>query len=155
KDAFHRRIVTGEDGTNPALVGTKAAIHYRFEAVPPGGSVMLRMRLTAAQSPEAPLEGIEALIARRREEADEFFGHIHPPGASDDERNIQRQALAGLLWTKMCYLFDVDAWLDGDDPDDPPPPSRQTIRNQHWKHLNSMRVLAVPDKWEYPWFAAW
>ena len=74
---------------------------------------------------------------------------------SIDRRNVQRQALAGLLWTKQSYLFDVGAWLDGDNPAWSPPASRRTIRNQHWRHLNSMRVMTVPDKWEYPWFAAW
>ena len=94
-------------------------------------------------------------MAARRAEADEFYSAIHPRGASDDERRIQRQALAGVLWTKQSYLFDVNVWLDGDDPNHPPPPSRHTIRNQHWRHLNSLRIMSVPDKWEYPWFAAW
>ena len=80
---------------------------------------------------------------------------LAPNEATADERLVQRRALAGLLWSKQSYLFDVARWLDGDDPAQPPPPSRRTIRNSHWRHLNSMRVMSMPDKWEYPWFAAW
>ncbi len=94
-------------------------------------------------------------MAERKAEADEFYASIHPPGATEDERRIQRQAFAGLLWTKSCYIFDVQLWLNGDRPDLPPPESRKQIRNAHWRHLNSMRVMTLPDKWEYPWFAAW
>jgi hypothetical protein len=99
--------------------------------------------------------GVERIIAERRREADEFYDTVHPPKATEDERRVQRQAFAGLLWTKQNYIFDVDVWLDGDDPESPPPDSRKRIRNSHWRHLNSMRVLLMPDKWEYPWFAAW
>jgi hypothetical protein len=102
-----------------------------------------------------PLADVEDVVRRRRADADEFYAEIHPPHATDDEKLVQRQALAGMLWTKQIYLFDVDLWLDGDDPDNPPPASRRNIRNVHWRHLNSMRILSMPDKWEYPWFAAW
>jgi hypothetical protein len=114
----------------------------------------LRLRLTP-ETLKAPLEDVDRIIEQRRHEADEFYAAIHPPKATGDEKNIQRQAFAGLLWTKQVYLFDVNAWFDGDDPKYPPPGSRQMIRNRHWRHLNSMRVLSMPDKWEYPWFAAW
>ncbi len=154
KDAFHRHLIGGEDCLNPANVGTKAALHYTFE-IPAGGSVVLRLRLTGERVLADPLGEVDALVARRRAEADEFYAAIHPPGASVDERAVQRQAFAGLLWTKQSYIFDVNQWLQGDFPDSPPPPSRLGIRNSHWKHLNSMRVMTVPDKWEYPWFAAW
>src|SRR5262249_41027396 len=97
----------------------------------------------------------DTTIDQRRMRADEFYASLHPPTATPDERMIQRQALAGLLWTKQSYIFDVNVWLDGDNSDTPPPASRATIRNQHWRHLNSMRVMAIPDKWEYPWFASW
>src|SRR5205807_598806 len=90
-----------------------------------------------------------------REEADEFYDSIHPPKATDEEKMIQRQALSGMLWNKQIYLYDVETWMDGDRPDIPPPPERKWIRNRHWRHLNSMRILTMPDKWEYPWFAAW
>ncbi len=155
KDAFHRRIIHGEACTNPAERGTKGAVHYRFENVPAGAAVSVRLRLTAEADLRSPLAQVDQVIAQRRREADEFYATIHPPGATADERLVQRQAWAGLLWSKQCYLFNVQEWLDGDDPSWPPPASRRTIRNQHWRHLNSMRVMSMPDKWEYPWFAAW
>jgi hypothetical protein len=102
-----------------------------------------------------PLREMQAIVEQRRREADEFYEAIHPPNASADEKLVQRQALAGMLWTKQIYLFDVHKWLEGDNPGTPPPDSRNRIRNSHWKHLNSMRILSMPDKWEYPWFAAW
>jgi hypothetical protein len=154
KDAFHRYVVQGEGAAvNHDQAGTKACVRYRFE-VPPGGSVTLRLRL-AGEHLEDPLGGVDATVAARQAEADEFYAAIHPPQASEDERRVQRQALAGLLWSKQIYLFDVNLWLDGDDPRWPPPPSRLRRRNTHWRHLNSMRVMTIPDKWEYPWFAAW
>jgi hypothetical protein len=155
KDAFHRHIIRGERCTNPALVGSKAAIRYQFASIPPGESAVVRLRLSDQPALDAPLDDVDAVIARRRAEADEFYAAIHPADANADERNIQRQAFAGVLWNKQAYLFDVQAWLAGDDPDYPPPPGRPAIRNDHWRHLNSMRVLSLPDKWEYPWFAAW
>ncbi len=155
KDAFHRRIVNGEDCTNPAGIGTKAAIHYQFDAVQPGETVTLRFRLTDTCFLDDPLAGIDESIALRRREADAYYESIHPAKATDDEKLVQRQALASMLWTKQAYLIDVDLWLKGDNPNWPPPKSRDHIRNQHWKHLNSMRVMTVCDKWEYPWFAAW
>ena len=94
-------------------------------------------------------------MQERRLEADEFYEAVHPPKATEDERRVQRQAFAGLLWTKQIYLFDVNRWLEGDNTRCTPPASRNWIRNRHWRHLNSMRVLSMPDKWEYPWFAAW
>jgi len=154
KDAFHRAIVDREEAVvNPNRTGTKSCLHYQY-TVPAGGSVVARLRLTA-EPIRTPLNDVHQLIARRRQEADEFYAAIHPPKATEDEKRVQRQAFAGLLWTKQIYLFDVNAWLDGDDPKCPPPASRQGIRNRHWRHLNSMRVLSMPDKWEYPWFAAW
>ncbi len=155
KDAFHRHVVGGEDCTNPARVGTKAAVHYRFDAVPPGGSVVVRLRLSDSGALASPLAEVDGIVARRRHEADEFYNSVYPPGASDDDKRVQRLAFAGLLWTKMVYLYDVHAWLDGDNPDLPPPASRKRGRNAHWLHLNTMRVMIPCEKWEYPWFAAW
>jgi hypothetical protein len=155
KDAFHRQLIQGEHCVNPRGVGTKAAIHYRFPAIPPGKSAVLRFRLTEPPDLVEPLAEVDSIVALRRREADDYYAAIHPPNASEDERNIQRQAFAGLLWSKQSYLFDVNLWLDGDDPRLPPSPTRQRIRNSRWRHLNSMRVMSVPDKWEYPWFAAW
>ncbi|HEY0173936.1 MAG TPA: hypothetical protein VGB98_23170 [Pyrinomonadaceae bacterium] len=155
KDAFHRYVVAGERAAvNPESHGTKACVHYENLNVPAGGSVVVRLRLTDVLTDE-PLRDVDEVVARRREEADEFYAEIHPPAASEDEKRVQRQALAGMLWTKQIYLYDVNVWLDGDNPAWPPPESRRQIRNAHWKHLNSMRVLSMPDKWEYPWFAAW
>ncbi len=155
KDAFHRYIIEAEGCVNPELTGTKAALHYRFPAVPSGGTVCLLLRLTDQNTLTDPLAHVEEILQRCREEADEFYASIHPPGASEDERRVQRQAFAGLLWTKQSYIFDVTEWFDGDCRAWPPADSRKTIRNQHWRHLNSLRVMTMPDKWEYPWFAAW
>jgi hypothetical protein len=154
KDAFHRHIINGEACVNPEQTGTKACIHYANVNVPAGGSVMFRLRLTNQAKP-ALLADVDRVVAERRKEADAFYATVHPPGTSEDERRVQRQALAGMLWTKQAYLFDVNTWLEGDDPTRPPAESRKGLRNGHWKHLNSMRVLTLPDKWEYPWFAAW
>jgi hypothetical protein len=155
KDAFHRCVVDGERAAvNPEPFGTKACFHYESLDVPAGGSVSVRLRLTDELTDE-PLSDVDAVINERREEADEFYAAIHPPLATEDECRVQRQALAGMLWTKQIYIYDVNIWLDGDNPDLPPPASHKTIRNSHWKHLNTMRILSMPDKWEYPWFAAW
>jgi hypothetical protein len=153
KDAFHRHVVNGEDCVSPDPVGTKACYAYRL-LVPAGGSASLELRMTP-EILEDPLAGVAAVLAQRRAEADEFYAAIQPQAASDDERRIQRQALAGMLWTKQIYLFDVNQWLEGDNPRWPPPEGRKKLRNAHWRHLNSMRILSMPDKWEYPWFAAW
>jgi hypothetical protein len=146
KDAFHRHLVNGE--ALQADAGTKACLVYKLN-----GSAVLRLRL----SPDAGarLDEVDQVIAARKQEADAFYDQVHPPGANPEEREIQRQALAGLLWSKQIYLFDVNRWLEGDDPSHPPPESRKQIRNTRWRHLNSMRILSMPDKWEYPWFAAW
>lgn len=154
KDAFHRHVIDGELCTNPDLLGTKACLHYDHWIVPAGGSITLRLRLTDKEM-KKPLADVDKIIAKRRAEADEFYSEIHAVGASEDECSVQRQALAGMLWTKQIYLYDVDLWLKGDNPNCPPPKSRDHIRNVHWKHLNSKRILLMPDKWEYPWFAAW
>ena len=152
KDAFHRRIVDVErDAVNPAKAGTKACAWMRVE-IDPGESHVMEMRLAPANGQRPTANDI---IAQRRKEADEFYASIHPAKASDEEKRIQRQAFAGMLWNKQSYLFDVDVWLDGDNPALPPPPARHLGRNRRWRHLNSMRILSMPDKWEYPWFAAW
>jgi hypothetical protein len=153
KDAFHRQIVNREICVNGDGTGTKACVHYRA-TVPGRGSRVWNLRLSPGPMAD-PLGDVERVIGRRRVEADEFYAAIHPPNASADEKLVQRQALAGMLWTKQIYLFDVDCWLDGDNPQAPPPESRKKIRNRSWRHLNSMRILSMPDKWEYPWFAAW
>ncbi|MBZ5602980.1 MAG: glucosidase [Acidobacteriia bacterium] len=151
KDAFHRYLVHGEAGVvNPAMRGTKACLDYKVH-VAARSSVVLRLSLTDG----AAIEDVDAIVASRKSDADEFYATVHPPRASDEEKMIQRQALAGLLWSKQFYYFDVNRWLEGDNPNLPPPESRKHSRNRHWRHLNSMRLLSMPDKWEYPWFAAW
>lgn len=153
KDAFHRHIVDGEPSVNPELRGTKACVNYE-RMVPAGGQTRIELRITQDRL-EKPFADIDAIFALRKNEADEFYDSIHPAGASADERLIQRQAFAGLMWGKQSYIFDVNQWLDGDNSGAPPPQSRKQIRNQHWRHLNSQRIISMPDKWEYPWFAAW
>jgi hypothetical protein len=153
KDAFHRHIVHGEHTVNPAHCGTKAGLHC-VRRVKAGESTVMRLRLTPADFTD-PLAEVDRITQARLSEADEFYAEIHPASASEDERRIQRQAFAGLMWSKQNYIFDVDKWLDGDHSATPPPQARAVSRNRHWRHLNSMRVLSMPDKWEYPWFAAW
>ena len=154
KDAFHRHVIHGEiAAVNPARTGTRACVHYT-ETIAAGASHVWRFRL-APDRLDGALADVDAIVAARKAEADEFYDTVHPPRANADERLVQRQALAGLLWTKQIYLFDVNQWLNGDDAAHPPPPGRPLIRNTHWRHLNSMRILSMPDGWEYPWFAAW
>jgi len=151
KDAFHRYVVNGESCVNPAQLGTKACLHYRC-TVAGGSSIVIRLRLTE-KAMANPLRDVEELIEERRTDANEFYEAIHPPKATEEEKMIQRRAFAGILWGKQIYLFDVNRWLEGDSL--PPPKGHKTTRNIHWRHLNSMRVLSMPDKWEFPWFAAW
>ncbi len=154
KDAFHRYIVDGEGAVNPQNEGTKSCIHYEALEVPAGGSVVVRLRLTG-ELLDHPTASVDEIVRVRRAEADEFYETVHPETATEEEKSVQRQAIAGMLWSKQIYIYDVDVWLEGDNPDWPPPDARRNIRNKHWMHLNSMRVLSMPDKWEYPWFAAW
>jgi hypothetical protein len=153
KDGFHRHIVNREDTVNPDKTGTKSGFHIKRH-VKGGQSTVIILRLTNAEL-KNPLADVEKIVKGNLAEANAFYADIHPPKASADEKLIQRQAFAGMMWSKQNYIFDVDQWLAGDNSKSPPPASRNHIRNQHWKHLNSMRVLSMPDKWEYPWFAAW
>ena len=153
KDAFHRHIINGEACVNPHNVGTKAGLHYHLE-IEAGASKSITLVLGRKNASTVRRNATEFLATRKRE-ADEFYASVHPPKATEDEKLIQRQALAGLLWSKQLYYFDVDEWIHGDNPQAPPSASRQRGRNKHWQHLNSLRILSMPDKWEYPWFAAW
>jgi hypothetical protein len=154
KDAFHRAIVNAEtDAVNPAQTGTKAALQYT-RRVKAGASTVVRLRLSS-KALKDPLAELDAIVKHRLADADTFYEGIHPKQASEDEKRIQRQAFAGMMWSKQNYIFDVEQWLKGDSTNNPPPQSRNHMRNKHWRHLNSMRVLSMPDKWEYPWFAAW
>ena len=125
KDAFHRRIVHGENCTNPARVGTKACARYTYQ-VPAGESVVLRLRLTPDKL-RAPLAEVDRIVTQRRIEADEFYDVVQPASATPDEKTIQRQALSGMLWSKQIYLWDVNLWLEGDNPKLPPPESRKRL----------------------------
>lgn len=154
KDGFHRKIIRQEDSINPQKEGSKAALHYHFDSIAPGSSAKVFFRFSN-QLLENPLQDVEAIIEKRKQEADEFYASIHPENLSEDEKRIQRQALAGMIWNKQIYIYDVNQWLKGDNPKKLPPDMRMIGRNNHWRHLNSMRIMLMPDKWEYPWFAAW
>jgi hypothetical protein len=161
KDGFHEYIVHGDKtAVNPKQTGTKAAAHFPFE-IPPGGKFELRLRLTD-QAPAVSLtsdaafgKGFDDVFALRRNEADDFYAHINRHPMSDDAKQVSRQALAGLLWNKECYHYEVARWLDGDPTQPAPPPERRAGRNHDWKHLYNSDVISMPDKWEYPWYASW
>ncbi len=153
KDAFHRFLIEKDESSISKVSGTKGCLYESFD-IPPKKEVVVYFRLSAHPL-EDPMKGIEEVFAERIREADEFYASVHPKEAKEEEKQIQRQALAGMLWSKQFYYFDVEKWLKGDNAAMPPSESRYRIRNVHWQHLNSMRILSVPDKWEYPWFAAW
>jgi hypothetical protein len=156
KDAFHELVVGGRnDAVNPNRTGTKAAARYRL-AVPAGGEHVVRLRLSShVNGASAFGPAFDALFAMRIREADEFYRPLAPTEVSDDERAIQRQAFAGLLWNKQFYHYDVERWLTGDPGQPPPPPERWRGRNRNWTHLNNHDVISMPDTWEYPWYASW
>jgi hypothetical protein len=154
KDAFHDRVVRGmRDAVNPANQGTKAAGVFA-QAVPAGGTLAVRARLTPLK-PDAPFADFDAVFAKRQAEADAFYAELQQGQPDEDARRVQRQALAGLLWSRQYYSYDVPLWLDGDPAQPPPPPGRREGRNAGWRHLNNADVVSMPDKWEYPWYAAW
>lgn len=145
---------------NPAKEGTKAAAHYTFKDIPPrGGCVVVRLKLT----PNAPSEDPSILdeelfddnVEARRVDADEFYSRLGRGPISDDLRNVMRQALSGMLWTKQYYRYIQKEWIEGDPGQPPPPSERKWVRNKEWRHLYIDDVLSMPDKWEYPWFATW
>ncbi len=154
KDAFHRTIVDGENCVNPANVGTKACMHYKDIEIPAGSSHVIRLRLTD-QALQNPLEEVDQIVATRKAEADQFYEGVHAKGLNDEEKLIQRQALSGMLWSKQVYMYNVKRWFEGDAIHEDVPKKRKLVRNTHWKHLISKRIISMPDKWEYPWFAAW
>ena len=156
KDAFHDYVVHGRhDVVNPAQSGTKAAAYYTL-AVPAGGTVTLRLRLRpAAGSPDGLGDDFDQVFAERRRAADEFYAGCIAEPLSGDERRVARQAYAGLLWSKQFYHYSVGEWLDGDPGQPAPPPSRRRGRNAEWGHAYHADILSMPDKWEYPWYAAW
>lgn len=160
KDAFHRHIVNKEkNAVNPKKTGTKSAAWYAFnqgDGVPPGECAVVRFRISKKHD-EGFLdeELFDDVMDQRLAEADEFYWRISPMPMADDLRNIQRQALSGMLWCKQFYYFVWDQWANGDPGSPPPPPGRKNIRNQQWKHMYLDDILSMPDSWEYPFFAAW
>ena len=154
KDALHEYVVHGNhEAVNPALTGTKAAAHYAFEVLA-GGEREVRLRLTGNHN-SRPFADFDAVFESRRREADEFYRHLQEGIAGDDARRVQRQAFAGMIWSKQFYSYDVPQWLKGDPAFPPPPAERARGRNCEWAHLNNADILSMPDKWEYPWYAVW
>jgi hypothetical protein len=152
KDGFHDYLIHGrEDAVSADLSGTKACGLYRLE-VEGGGQRVLRLRLCIKDSPALPCDHT---IAQRLHEADEFYASFQPPHLSRDGKSVQRQAFAGMLWSKQYYHYVVEDWLKGDPGLPPPPAERLNGRNSGWPHLYNSDVVSMPDKWEYPWYAAW
>ncbi len=154
KDAFHACLVSGQGGAvNPARTGTKAAAHYVLD-VPGGASRTVRLRLAAAGR-EKPFAGFEQSFERRIAEADEFYERIAPSSLTEDQRRVHRQALAGMLWSKQYYYFDLERWLREHHSHPLVESVRHGVRNTEWFHMLNADIISMPDKWEYPWYAAW
>jgi hypothetical protein len=153
KDGIGDHLLHGVPTVNPELCGTKAALHYHLE-VAAGERTVVELRLL-----DRPAVGLgddfDTIMRKRQEEADEFYLELTPPGATADEALVLRQALAGMLWSKQWFHYDVLRWLEGDPAQPPPPDVRRHGRNAAWVHLNNADVISMPDKWEYPWYAAW
>ena len=158
KDAFHEYVIHGRtDAVNPAHTGTKAAAHYRV-SVDAGETTQIRLRLTPT-APTAVGRGVlgrefDAVVEARRREADEFYGELTPPAVGADAAMVMRQALAGMLWSKQFYYYDVSRWLE-EHQVDPHVARRIGMRNGQWAHMVNADIISMPDKWEYPWYAAW
>ncbi|GIF67716.1 glucosidase [Asanoa ishikariensis] len=163
KDGINDHVTQGAATVNPAGTGTKGSLHYVLD-VPARSSATIRLRLSSTAVPGVPAATSpvldlgadhDAVFAARRAEADEFYAALTPPGASADEGAVLRAAIAGLLWGKQFYHFDVRQWLDGDPGSPAPPTGRRHGRNSAWRHMTNFDVISMPDPWEYPWFAAW
>ena len=156
KDAFNEYLVRGNAAAvNLKNTGTKAGILYNLD-VPAGGSAAVRLRLSRAEAaPARPWADFDTIVEARRREADEYYADLQQDIADADERLVQRQALAGMIWSKQLFHYNVNVWLQGDPSQPSPPAERKHARNCDWKHFNASEILSMPDKWEYPWFAAW
>jgi hypothetical protein len=158
KDSINDRIVDGKiDTINSAEFGTKAAAHYKFN-IPANETISIRLRLRridGVKKGDDPFGDFDAVFRRRRAEADEYYNQLAPSSLTEEHRAIQRQAFAGLLWTKQFYHYIVEQWLDGDPGQPPAPEERLQGRNSGWRHLYNERVMSMPDKWEFPWYASW
>src|SRR5262245_21021616 len=152
KDGINDHVIHGAPTVNPQGRGTKAAARWRL-TVGPAASVELRLRLAPGRTDLGP--DFERVMRERRAEADEFYAELTPPSATADEALVMRQAFAGMLWSKQFYHYNVRRWLQGDPGQPPPPPERWHGRNADWQHHDSLDVISMPDKWEYPWYAAW
>jgi hypothetical protein len=154
KDAFHERVVHGRTAAvNPVLQGTKAAVWYEFD-IPARSHARLRLRLSERALP-SPFAHFERIFAERMAQANEFYAQLQEGMESEDARSVQRQACAGMIWSKQFFYFDVPAWLAGDPAQVAPAAERRRGRNRDWLHLNNADIISMPDKWEYPWYAAW
>ncbi len=154
KDSFHEAVVNGRaEQVNPEQKGTKAAAHFKAE-IAPGDSYSVYIRFADSQY-KSPFADFDSIFEQRIQEADEYYAAIQNPALDEDERLVQRQAFAGLLWSKQFYHYGVELWLNGDPASPPPLPTRKHGRNSDWTHVYNLDVLSMPDKWEYPWFAAW
>jgi hypothetical protein len=158
KDSINNYVVHGDrNAVNLARVGTKAAAHYKIE-IPSGESRTIRLRLKRIARDERSLRAFanfDELFTKRAHEAEEFYAALSPTCLSKEHCTIQRQALAGMLWSKQFYHYIVDKWLEGDPAYPPPPEQRKRGRNAQWRHLYNERVMSMPDKWEFPWYASW
>jgi hypothetical protein len=158
KDGINDHVIHGAQTVNPEGSGTKCAFWYKLE-IPPGATAELRLRLRPSGSRPAASSALgkdfERVMAARLQEADEFYAELTPESASDDEALVMRQAFSGMLWSKQLYYYDVSRWLDGDPAEPTPPAERLNGRNSRWRNFNSFEIMSMPDKWEYPWFAAW
>ncbi len=156
KDSIHDYVIHGQTRVvNPRRFGTKASAHYRM-TIDAGASVTLKLRLTDQPAAAASLgDDFDQIFAQRLTEADQFYQAVIPSDLSHDAGNVMRQAFAGMLWSKQFYHYVIKDWLDGDKGQPPPPESRRKGRNKDWDHLFNADVISMPDKWEYPWYAAW
>jgi hypothetical protein len=155
KDGINNYIVNGDrHAVNPNNIGTKFTAQYQF-SISPGTSQTIQLRLCNSNSIANPFLDFNDIFQQRQQEADEFYHWINPHETSEDRRRVQRQAFAGMLWSKQFYYYVIEDWLKGDPDSFPPPNSRKNGRNCEWKHLFNDDIISMPDKWEYPWYASW
>ena len=160
KDGINDHVIHGAPTVNPGQTGTKCAFWYHL-TVSPGETAEVRLRLrpaerTAGEATTAAFGAqFDQVMTKRQAEADEFYAELTPKAASADEAMVMRQAFAGMLWSKQLFYYDVTRWLDGDPAQPVPPPERLTGRNSRWRNFNAFDIMSMPDKWEYPWYAAW
>jgi Glycosyl hydrolase family 63 C-terminal domain len=153
KDGIQEYVIHGREEAINYQQGTKAAMNYE-RLIPGGGSVTVRLRLSNTSGANA-FADFDRVFGDRIRETDEFYADLQKDMKDEDEKLIQRQAFAGMLWNKQLYIYNVEQWLDGDERQPPPPPSRKKGRNHKWRHLRNSNIISMPDKWEYPWYAAW